>query len=156
MSWHTPERKTEQALLRYLQTAEGSEFDGVQWHTRFCNKIKTEPRIEIICEACEPDINEAEMHTGNWTCSVEITVVSHYEEGVDATAHDEIAGQIADKLFITDAGSDALASEINKTQGDEDFKAQWYLLKTRTNTIQEHSVVTVQELEITMRPSQPA
>ena len=153
MSWHTPERKTEQALLDYLSAVEGNEFAGVQFLTRFSNAEKTEPRIEIVVEKARPDISDAQIHTGNWVCEATMKVISHYESEVDAETHDEIVGQLLDKLLISDAGADAAAEQINATQTDENFTCFDVRIGDRTNSVDEHSVITEQSIEIDMKPS---
>jgi hypothetical protein len=82
-----------------------------------------------------------------------IKCISHYERGVDAAAHDDIMGAVLDKLLVTDGTSDALTAEINATSTGEDFTVQDVVLKDRTNSIQEHSLVTEQKLEMYIIPS---
>jgi hypothetical protein len=154
-SWHTPERKVEQALKTYLQTVAGTEFDGVQIVTRFSNLALTEPRIEIVCEelAPWPDVEELEHDTGNWRCSVNISVVSHYDKDVDAEAHDELAGQVMDKLIISDGSSDALTAEIGKTQIDSDITIFDVWRGERKNSVEGHTLKTEQSMVLLMAPS---
>lgn len=145
MAWHTPERKAEQALQRYLQSIAGTEFDGVQFVTRFSNKTKAEPRIEITCEDCEATLADHKPDPGIWDCRIKVTIVSHYALDIDAVTHDELAGQVADKLIL-DENVTTLAAEIMKTQDDEDFNVFQTRRGNRTNRIEEHSLVTEQEL----------
>lgn len=155
MSWHTPERKTEQALKLYFQTVLGYELDGVQIATRFSNTDLTEPRIDIFCESASPYPSEAEVHTGNWLVTVKIEVVSHYASGTDAVSHDEICGHLLDKLIMIDdvTGADVTVDQINATQFEEEFTIQFLEIKDRTNRIEEHSLVTEQEIEMIISPS---
>lgn len=154
-SWHTPERKVEQALKTYLQTVAGTEFDGVQIVTRFSNLALTEPRIEIVCEdlAPWPTVEDSQSDTGNWQCTVNISVLSHYEKDVDATAHDELAGQVMDKLILTDGTSDALADEIEKTQVDADITIFDAWRGERKNSVEGHTLKTEQSMVLLMAPS---
>lgn len=154
MPWHTPERKTEQALKTYFDTVLGYELAGVQIATRFSNTNLTEPRIEIYCTDCQPWEEEPAAYTGNWKLNVTLKVVSHYDgDQADAEAHDNIIGNLLDKLLITDGGADAAASEINATQFEADINIQLVDIGTRTNLVEEHSLVTEQELVVYIQPS---
>ena len=154
MPWHTPERKSEQALKLYLETVLGYEISGVQVATRFSNVPLTEPRIEIVVEKCSPHPEDAQYYTGSWTVSGTIKVVSHYETSVDAEAHDNILGVILDNLIIVDEnGNDAAVSEINATQNEEAFTVQLFNLGERTNDIEDHSLVSVQSFSMLINVS---
>ena len=154
MPWHTPERKTEQALKLYFESVLGYELSGVQICTRFGNLEKTEPRIEIACESCEPYPAGVQVHTGTWLVNAKITVYSHFQKDVDAEAHDNIIGSLLDNLLVSDEnGNDAAAAEINATQNESAFTVQEIEIKGRTNRVEEHSIVTEQELELIINPS---
>ena len=156
MPWHTPERKAEQALKLYFETVLGYELDGVQIATRFSNVALTEPRIELYCELAEPWEEDVNPYSGNWKLTLQMKVVSHYDEsGTDATAHDNIVGNLLDKLMLKDetTGEDATASEINATQFEADLTMLAVDVGARTNEIDEHSLVTQQELMLYVKPS---
>jgi len=155
MPWNTPERKAEQALKQYFETVLGYELQGVQIATRFSNTELTEPRIEIYCEAAEPWEDLANGYTGNWKLTTQVKVVSHYATGADAVAHDEIMGNLLDNLMLVDAttGESALASEINKTLFEADLTMIIVNITARTNSVDEHSLITEQELELYVKPS---
>ena len=155
MPYHTPERKCEQALKLYFQTILGYELQGWQVVTRFGNEDLTEPRIEIYCPDCEPWEDEVSAYTGNWAVTCMIKMVSHYEKGVDAVAHDLVSGSLLDSLMLadTDNGENATAAEINLTQLEEDLTVLLVEIKTRTNSVDEHSLITEQELVLYVKPS---
>jgi len=153
MPWHTPERKTEQALKLYFQAVTGWELDGVQIATRFSNAALTEPRIEIVAESCQPWEGDVQYYTGNWSVNVKISVHTHYEKNVDAEAHDNLVGSLLDVLLVGDGASDKLVEEINKTQVDSDFTAQLIDIGARSNMVEDHTMKTEQELVVMMSPS---
>ena len=154
MPWHTPERKAEQALKTYFDTVLGYELTGVQIATRFSNLELTEPRIEIYCSECEPWDIDASPYSGNWKCNISLKVVSHYEPSVDASAHDEIVGNLLDKILCVDEdGNEATASEINATQFESDLTVLAVDVGLRTNSTNEHSLITEQELVLYVKPS---
>ena len=150
MSVHTPERKIEQALKRYLETVAGTEFAGVLFVTRFNNLVLTEPRIEIVCAYCNdwPENSSVESDSGDWQCEVSITVKSRYEKDVDAVAHDEIAGQVADKIITP-----TLVADIMATQTDEDITVFDAWRGGRSNSIDGKSLKTEQKLTVFIAPS---
>jgi len=155
MPYHTPERKTEQALKAYFAILLEYELQDWQVTTRFSNTELTEPRIEIYCPECEPWEEDANAYTGNWAVTCNIKVVSHYESGVDATAHDIVSGNLLDSLMLADAttGESATAAEINLTQLEEDLTVLLVDIGTRTNSVEEHSLITEQELVLYVKPS---
>ena len=154
MSWHTPERKTEQALQLFFATVLGYELTGVQIATRFSNTELTEPRLEIACETCTPYPEGMQVDTGNWLMGVRISVHSHYESGTDAEAHDEIIGNLLDVLLTADSdGNNNTVAQINLTQGENDFTVQELEVKERSNRVEEHSLITEQEIEMIISPS---
>ena len=156
MPWHTPERKTEQALKRYFETVLGFELEGVQLATRFSNVKLTEPRVDIVARGVEPEIELGEYQTGNWVVAVMLRVVSHYERDVDAENHDEILGNIVDKLImITDdePRQDATADEINKTLDENYLTVRQVDVMGRTTETAEQQIITEQAVEITIIPS---
>jgi hypothetical protein len=155
MPYHTPERKCEQALKLYFATILEYELQGWQVVTRFGNEVKTEPRIEIYCPDAEPWEEEANAYTGNWAVTCMIKMVSHYEEGVDAEAHDIVSGNLLDSLMLADTttGASAAAAQINLTQFEADLTVLLVDIKTRTNSIEEHSLITEQELVLYVKPS---
>ena len=154
MSWHTPERKTEAAMQLYFATVLGYELTGVQIATRFSNDELTEPRIEIVCENCVPYPEGMQVDTGNWLMTVRVSVYSHYETSVDAEAHDEIIGNLLDVLLVGDSdGNNTTVAQINLTQGESDFTVQELEVKERSNRVEDHSLITEQELEMIISPS---
>lgn len=153
MSWHTPERKTEQALKLYLQTVLDYEIEGVQIVTRFGNAVMTEPRIEIFCPSCLPWPANIAPYSGNWQVECTIKVVSHYDSGVDAEAHDELVGNLMDVFLITDGTNDAATAEINATQLESDLTVIQVNIGERSCTVEEHSIITEQKLELYIQPS---
>jgi len=156
MSWNTPERKVENALRIYFATVLGYELNGVQVITRFSNAEKTEPRLEIFCESCEPYPEDVEVQTGDWLISCKLKIVSHYESGIDAVAHDEIAGSLLDTLLIADEnGANNAYSEINNTQLEEDVYVMGLWIKERVNNVEEHSLITEQAIELIVMVSRP-
>ena len=152
---HTPERKTEQALKLYFATILGYELQGWQVTTRFSNTELTEPRIEIFCPDCEPWEDLTSAYTGNWAVTCMIKLVSHYDSGVDAEAHDVVSGNLLDSMMLADAttGASAFAQEINLTQLESDLTVLEVDIKTRTNSVEEHSLITEQELVLYVKPS---
>jgi hypothetical protein len=152
-SWHTPERKTEQAFKVYLETLLADDIQGVQVATRFSNVALSEPRIEIVADRVIPTEQDAEYYTGNWSVSLALKVITHYESGVDAVTHDDLMGKILDVLMVSESGQDVLVDQLNQTQDDTDFTAQQIDIGQRTNSIDGHSLVTVQELTVMMAPS---
>jgi len=154
MPWHTPERKAEQALKLYFQTVLGYELTGVQFTTRFSNAVLTEPRVEIYCTDCEPWEMEGSPYTGNWKLTITLKIVSHYAEAVDAEAHDNIVGNLLDQLLIVDEnGNESASAEINATQNEADLTVLLVDVGTRSNAVEEHSLVTEQELVLYVKPS---
>jgi len=154
MPYHTPERKTEQALKNYFAAVLGYELQGVQISTRFSNTELTEPRIEIISPACRPWSEEAGPFTGNWAVDCTLKVVTHYASGTDDSTHDDYVGYLLDNLMVVDSnGDEATAAEINATQFEADFTVIVVDIGERTNTIEEHSLVTEQELVLYIQPS---
>ena len=155
MPWHTPERKCEQALKTYLETVLSYEIAGVQIATRFSNADLTEPRIEIFCGSCQPWEEATTPYTGNWMCEVTLRVVSHYAPGVDAVTHDNYVGELLDKFLLRDdvTGAEAATTEINATLYDVDLELIQLDVGARTNTTDEHSLVTEQELVLYVKPS---
>ena len=154
MPYHTPERKTEQALKLYFETVLGYELEDVQITTRFSNTEMTEPRIEIYCPACRPWDEVSSPYSGNWAVDCVLKVVTHYEPSVDDEAHDNIAGNLLDNLMVVDGdGNEATASEINATQDESDFTVIVVDIGERTNEVEEHSLVTQQALTLYIQPS---
>ena len=154
MPWHTPERKTEQALKTYFQAVLGYELEGVQFATRFSNSDLTEPRVEIYSSACRPWSEEISPYSGNWAVDITLKVVSHYDgDNVDAEAHDRIVGNLLDQILITDDGEEAAAKEINATQFESDLQVILVDVGERTNITEDHSLVTEQALVLYIKPS---
>ena len=156
MPWHTIERKVEDALKTYFQTVLTYEIADAQFVTRFSNEDLTEPRIEIYCPACRPFNEEVGPYSGNWEVDCIIKVVSHYDQsGTEAEAHDNIMGNLVDKILVVDDnGNEAFASQVNATLFDVDLQViQLMRLGERTNSIEEHSLVTEQELSVLVMPS---
>jgi hypothetical protein len=152
MPYHTPERKTEQALKNYFPQVLGYEIGGVQFVTRFCNAVLTEPRVEIAATDVSPFLTTSDVQTGLWNVTLTIKVVTHYEKEVDAVEHDNLVGNLVDKLLIIDAnGQDALENEINGAQLEEYFYVFKATLTSRRNNVEDHSIVTEQDVEMLVR-----
>lgn len=155
MSWHTPERKAEQAFEAWLKTVEDSVLSRCNIRTRFSNAVKTLPSIDIVCDTAKPDIVSAQVFTGNWICSIEFTVISHYERGVDAEAHDEYVGLLTDLLMQVDesSGDEAVSGYLNGVATDADITAYLWTPGERTNSVEEKTLVTKIRGELWMKPS---
>ena len=139
---HLPERKTEQAFVK-LAEVYAAGISGLTIATRFSNTVLVEPAVLISCERCEPYIKG----TGNWNVEVKFAIQSHYAKGTDSTAHDNYVAAVSDMLMM-----DGIVAALNAV-GIAAFTALHWTPGVRTNTVEEHSIITELEGILKMMPS---
>lgn len=140
-----PERVTEAAVAALISAL---NLADVQVLTRFAGDNQELPAVLVTCDQCQPDYqDDVEAQTGNWICSVKITLKSHMEDTTGAE-HDELMGQLLFGLFHVE-----IVAELNAAIASDEFTALKADFGPRQNSTDGQHWTTEQELIVYMMPS---
>lgn len=134
MSYHSPERKSEQAFKAYF-----GAITGLAVRTRFSGAVKELPELCIICNECDPSIRFEDNSVAEWACNLKFEIRTRYikQDMAEGDAHDVIVGAIADMI----ADSTIIAG-LNQFSELIDFKAIMWKPGRRTNRVDDKDYVT--------------
>jgi hypothetical protein len=134
MSYHLPERKSEQAFRAYFGV-----ITGLAVRTRFSGAEKSLPELVIICDECGPAVRGESQEVLEWACDLKFTIRSRYIKDDQATgeAHDTFVGAIGD--MIADA---TIITGLNQFSALLEFQAVLWKPGTRKSKVTEHDLET--------------
>ena len=148
MSYHLPERKTEQAFKAYF-----GAITGLEVRTRFSGAEKSLPELVIMCPSCEPsetiEVSGAIL-PAEWSCGMRFVIRSRYIKGdqAEGEAHDTFVGAVSD--MIADA---TIIAGLNQFSAMFDFQAVRWEVGARENRINDKDLETELNGTLWMVPS---
>ena len=141
MSYHLPERKTEQAFKAYF-----GAITGLAVRTRFSGAEKSLPELVIICDECGPAIRNEDNSVAEWACDVKFTIRTRYirDDEAEGDAHDLLVGLVSDMIADSSiANLDAYPTGgLNAFQTMFDFKAVLWKPGTRKSRVSDKDLET--------------
>lgn len=145
MTIHYPESKLENAIKHVYQNNESNTLDNI--YTTWNDEQPILPCLTIVTPKSSPEII-GDTLTGNWTCMVDISVITHIED-TDAQTHINYEAMFRDIIF-----SDGLKEEINTASQELDDEILIMVL-TPTDferTIEDGKRISKQTVEVYLMP----
>ena len=166
MSYHTPDRKSEAAFEKYIQTVKGYELGGIAIIVRGFGEEITGSTLTIVASKAGPFPKE--NPAGNWNLIVTLKLMSPFVKNsagleVPGATHDEWLGLITDLLMPTidpalgeTTVGEALARQLNTVMAGEDMHFDYAIIGERDNRVEGKKFVSEQQVEVEMSPARPA